>query len=98
VFQARRNHGQIDLEAVETALRSAMHQAGASVLTQLLQYDPPDADHLTIPCLCGHSANYKELRSKTVPSALARNFPPLLSRNDPGQFDRNAPGWAAAWR
>jgi hypothetical protein len=70
VFQARRNHGQIDLEAVETALRSAMHQAGASVLTQLLQYDPPDADHLTIPCLCGHSANYKELRSKTVLTVL----------------------------
>jgi hypothetical protein len=46
-------------------LRSAMHQAGASALTQLLRYDPPDADHRTIPCPCGHSAHYKELRSKT---------------------------------
>jgi hypothetical protein len=43
-----------------------MHQAGASALTQLLQYDPPDADHRTMPCPCGHSAHYKELRSKTV--------------------------------
>jgi hypothetical protein len=54
------------LEAVETAVRSAMHQAGASALTQLLQYDPPDEDHRKISCPCGHSAHYKELRSKTV--------------------------------
>jgi len=47
-----------------------MHQAGASVLTQLLRYDPPDADHRTIPCPCGHSAHYKELRSKTVLTVL----------------------------
>jgi hypothetical protein len=43
-----------------------MHRAGASALTELLQYDPPDEDHRTIPCPCGHSAHYKELRSKTV--------------------------------
>jgi hypothetical protein len=47
-----------------------MHQAGASALTQLLRYDPPDADHRTIPCPCGHSARYKELRSKTVLTVL----------------------------
>jgi hypothetical protein len=47
-----------------------MHQAGASALTQLLRYDPPDADHRTIPCPCGHSAHYKELRSKTVLTVL----------------------------
>ena len=51
-------------------MRSAMHQAGASALTQLLRYDPPDADHRTIPCPCGHSAHYKELRSKTVLTVL----------------------------
>src|SRR2546426_2643997 len=27
---------------------------------------PPDEDHRTIPCACGHSAHYKELRCKTV--------------------------------
>lgn len=32
----------------------------------MLRYDPPDADHRTISCPCGHSAHYKELRSKTV--------------------------------
>ena len=66
MFQEQRHHGRLDLEAVETALRSAMHQAGAAALTQLLRYDPPDADHRSIPCPCGHSAHYKELRSKTV--------------------------------
>ena len=70
MFQQRRNYDQLDLEAVETALRSALLQAGASALTQLLRYDPPDADHRTIPCPCGHSAHYKELRSKTVLTVL----------------------------
>ena len=46
------------------------NQAGASALTQLLRYDPPDADHRTIPCPCGSSARYKELRSKTVLTVL----------------------------
>jgi hypothetical protein len=66
IFRDRRKAGSLDLEAVETAVRSAMHQAGASALTQLLPYDPPDEDHRTLPCSCGHSAHYKELRSKTV--------------------------------
>ena len=70
IFQDRRKAGRLDLEAVETALRSAMHQAGASALTQLLQYDPPDEHHRIIPCPCGHSAHYKELRSKTVLTVL----------------------------
>lgn len=78
VFQERRNNnGRLDLEAVETAMRSAMHQAGASALAQLLRYDPPDADHRTIPCSCGRAAHYKELRSKTVLTVLG---PVQLSR------------------
>jgi len=51
---------------VETVIRSAMHQAGASALTQLLQYDPPDEQHRDVPCPCGHTAHYKELREKTI--------------------------------
>jgi len=51
---------------VETAVRSAMHQAGASALTQLLQYDPPDEERRAIACPCGHSAHYKELRTKAI--------------------------------
>ncbi len=58
------------MEAIETAMRSAMHQAGAFALAQLLRYDPPDADHRTIPCPCSHWAHYKELRSKIVLTVL----------------------------
>jgi hypothetical protein len=80
VFQERRNNGWFDMEAIETAMRSAMHQAGASALAQLLRYDPPDADHWTIPCPCGHSAHYKELRSKTMLTVLG---PVELRRQKP---------------
>ena len=72
IFRDRRKTGHLDLEAVETAIRSAMHKAGAAALSQLLQFDPPDADHRTIPCSCGHSAQYKELRSKSVLTVLGR--------------------------
>jgi len=47
-----------------------MHQAGAAALTKLLQYHPPDEEQRMIPCSCGHSARYKELRSKTVLTVL----------------------------
>ena len=47
-------------------VRSAMHQAGATALTKLLEFEAPAADHRTIPCSCGHSASYRELRSKPV--------------------------------
>jgi hypothetical protein len=47
-----------------------MHRAGAAALTQLLQFEPPDADHLTVPCSCGHTARFKELRTKTFLSVV----------------------------
>jgi hypothetical protein len=47
-------------------VRSAMHHAGATVLTKLLQFPPPAADQRTIACGCGHSARYRELRSKPI--------------------------------
>ena len=34
----------MDLEAVEMALRAALHQAGAAALSQLLQFAEPDAE------------------------------------------------------
>lgn len=79
IFQDRRKAGHLDLEAVETVIRSAMHRAGASALTKLLQYDPPDEGQRTIRCPCGHSACYKDLRSKTVLTVLG---PVELSRPD----------------
>jgi hypothetical protein len=48
------------------AVRSAMHQAGATVLTQLLQFAAPSAEQRTVPCSCGRPAHYRELRSKLV--------------------------------
>jgi hypothetical protein len=47
-----------------------MHHAGASALSQLLQFEAPDADHLTVPCLCGHTARFKEMRAKSFLSVV----------------------------
>ena len=48
------------------ALRSALHQAGAAALTQLLQFPEPAADQRKIPCECGQKASYRELRTSDV--------------------------------
>lgn len=50
--------------------RTALHQAGAAALTQLLQFPEPAAEQRTIPCPCGHQARYRELRSRRLLSAL----------------------------
>ena len=52
------------------ALRSALHQAGAAALTQLLQFGEPAPDQRQIPCPCGHPAHYRELRSRRLLSAV----------------------------
>src|SRR5437016_3499590 len=44
VFAQRRKDGRTDLEAVESALRTALHQAGAAALNELLQFETPAAD------------------------------------------------------
>jgi hypothetical protein len=49
-------------------VRSAMHRAGAAALTELLEF--PEPDQRTIPCPCGQRARYRELRSKTVLTAV----------------------------
>jgi len=60
----------LDLEAVETAMRAAMHRAGASALSQLLRGDPPGADEREMPCPCGHRARYREMRARRVLTAV----------------------------
>ena len=70
VFAQRRQDGRTDLEAVETALRAALHQAGAAALTQLLQFEAPASDQRRWPCRCGHHASYQEVRSKPVLSVV----------------------------
>ena len=51
-------------------VRSAMHHAGATVLTRLLRFPTPASDQRTIACRCGHSAHYRELRSRAVLTVL----------------------------
>jgi hypothetical protein len=72
MFSARRKTGSWDLEAVEMAVRSAMHHAGASTLTELLQFPLPAADQRALPCACGHQAFYREFRSKAVLTAVGQ--------------------------
>src|ERR1035441_5380095 len=59
ILNGRRQAGHLELEATEMLVRSAMHHAGATVLTKLLQFPAPAADQRTIPCDCGHSAHYR---------------------------------------
>jgi hypothetical protein len=66
IFAERHNSGGADLEAVESALRTALHQAGASALSELLQFEAPAADRRQLPCPCGQQAQYQELRSRPV--------------------------------
>jgi hypothetical protein len=66
IFAQRRNGGGTDLEALESALRVTLHQAGASALSELLRFDAPAVEHRQLPCPCGHQAQYQELRSRPV--------------------------------
>ncbi len=66
ILQDRRKNGRLDLEATEMALRSALHQAGAVALGQLLQCDPPGPEQRQQACSCGHLAPYLELRSRCI--------------------------------
>jgi len=70
IFQERRKTGRLDLEATEMAMRSAMHHAGATALSELLQFPVPAAEQRSIPCSCSHQAGYRELRSKPVLTAV----------------------------
>lgn len=72
IFHGRRKTGRLDLEAIEIAVRSAMHQAGAAALTELLQFPAPAADQRSVGCACGKQAHYRELRSKSVLTAVGK--------------------------
>jgi hypothetical protein len=60
----------MDLESVEMLVRSAMHQVGASALTELLRF--PEPDQRAIPCACGQQARYRELRDKPILTAVGK--------------------------
>lgn len=50
IFTGVRKTGHVGLEAMEMLVRSAMHQAGATAMTELLRFAVPD--QRTIPCPC----------------------------------------------
>ena len=70
IFQQRRKTGQLDLEAVEMALRAALHRAGTAALSELLTFPAPHGEQRRRPCRCGEQAHYRELRSKSLLTAL----------------------------
>jgi len=72
IFNGRRKSGHLDLEAIEMAVRSAMHHAGATALSELLQFPVPATEQRTLPCSCGQRAHYRELRSRPVLTAVGK--------------------------
>lgn len=68
VFGGLRKSGRIDLEAVETLVRGAMHRAGAAALSQLLSLDSAPAPELA--CDCGGQARFHSRRRKRLLTAL----------------------------
>lgn len=68
IFSARRKSGKLDLEAVETATRAAMHRAGAAVLSELLSSS--EAAPRKVPCACGRQAPYHDTRPKQLTTVL----------------------------
>ncbi len=68
VFAGLRRTGRLDLEAIETATRAAMHRAGASALHHLLQ--EPGPAPARVNCACGQSAQYHDQRSRNVVTAV----------------------------
>jgi hypothetical protein len=57
IFAQRHKDGRTDLEAIATAVRSTVHQAGAAAFTALLQFPAPAVDPRTRPCSCGQAAH-----------------------------------------
>lgn len=70
IFADRHKTGHLDLQAIEMAARSAVHDAAAIALTELLKFEAPASDQRSIPCACGRQAHYRELRSKTILTAV----------------------------
>ena len=94
IFAERRHSGQMDLEAVENAFRSALHQAGAAGLSELLEHPAPVGQQRQLPCPCGQHAQYQALRSKPVltvlgPARVSRPYY-LCAQCHQGQFPADA--------
>ena len=68
IFAERRRTGELDIEAVELALRTAAHAAGAAGLSELLRQAGPV--QTSVPCACGGQARYKDMRLKPILTVL----------------------------
>jgi hypothetical protein len=68
IFAGWRKTGKLDLEALEMALRDAMHRAGSAALGKLLCCHPNHAAHS--PCGCGKQAQWHSIRSKQLLTVL----------------------------
>ena len=64
--------GHLDLEALELALRSSMHQIGGVLLEKLLNSDEGSYGGTRINCGQGHAAEFVEYRRKEVLTVLSR--------------------------
>jgi hypothetical protein len=67
-FTGQRRTGRLDLEAIETATRAAMHRAGAGALHHLLTESRPVPAR--VACECGQTARYREERSRNLLTAV----------------------------
>jgi hypothetical protein len=67
IFTGWRKTGEVDLEAVEMAVRGAMHRAGAAALGRLLSDEESTGE---VPCPCGGPARWHSLRSRQLLTAL----------------------------
>jgi hypothetical protein len=94
IFAGRRKTGRLDLEAIEMAVRAALHRAGAAALTELLRFPAPAPDQRRLPCACGHAAAYRGLRCKPLltavgPAEVSRPYY-LCPRCHTGQYPADA--------
>ena len=70
IFADQRKTGRLDLEAVEMALRGAMHRAGGGAIERLLAMPAPVERETA--CGCGQKARFHEMRPKQILTALGR--------------------------
>lgn len=70
-LQDQQRSGHLDLEALEVALRTSMHQIGGVLLEKLLNSDGGGYCGPQIPCGQGHQAEFVDYRSKEVVTVLS---------------------------
>ena len=80
IFAERRKAGELDIEAVELAFRTALHSAGAAGLSELLWQ--PKSVRTSVPCVCGGRARYRDMRRKPILEA-AGDFDSRADSVDP---------------